>query len=118
MGTACLSQGQARVYAITRHEASTAPDVVTGIFSILDHDAFVLIDPGSTCSFVFSEFVFRVHDNIESLECSLYVSMPAGGIVVVNSIVRACPIKVGDELLYADLIVIKLKEFDVILGID
>ena len=118
MGIAGPSQGQARVYAITRQEASAAPDVVTGIFSILDHNVFVLIDPGSTCSFVSSEFVLKVHGDIEPLEHSLYVSMPAGGIVVVNSIVRACPIKMGGETLYVDLVVIKLDEFDVILGMD
>ena len=38
--------------------------------------------------------------------------------VVVNSIVKACPILVGGEILNADLIVIKLEEFDVILGMD
>ena len=88
--------------------------MVIGIFPIFDHEAFVLIDPGSTCSFVSGEFVLRVHRTIEPLEHNLCVSMPAGGIIVVNSIVRACSINVGDELLYTDLIVIKLEEFDVI----
>ena len=39
--------------------------------------------------------------------------MPARGIVVVNSTIKACPILVSGEILNADLIVIKLEEFDV-----
>ena len=44
--------------------------------------------------------------------------MPTGGMVIVNSVVKACPILVGGEILYANLVVIKLDEFDVILGMD
>ena len=44
--------------------------------------------------------------------------MQAGGIVIVNTVVRACPIEKEGRNLYANLMVIKLKEFDVILGID
>ena len=36
---------QARVYAVTQQDADAAPDVVTGIISILDHDAYTLVDP-------------------------------------------------------------------------
>ena len=38
--------------------------------------------------------------------------------MIVNSIIRACPILVDGKILYADLVVIKLDEFDVILGMD
>ena len=118
VGSTGPSQGQARVYAITRQVAPAAPYVVTGIFPIFDHDALILIDPGSTCSFMSYEFALRVHGIIEPLERSLCVFMPAGGMVVVNSVVKVCPILVDDEILYANLVVIKLDEFDVILGMD
>ena len=39
---------QARVYAVTQQDADAAPDVVTDIISILDHDAYTLVDPGAT----------------------------------------------------------------------
>ena len=92
--------------------------MVTGTFPIFDHDAYILIDLGSTCSFMLYEFALRVNGKIEPLKHSLYVFMPAGGIVVVNSVVKACPILVGGEILYTNLVVIKLDEFDVILGMD
>ncbi|KAL0421010.1 UNVERIFIED_CONTAM: Transposon Tf2-11 polyprotein [Sesamum latifolium] len=74
-------QPQARVYAITKEQAPTAPEYRT-----LGHD--------------------------------LHVSMPAGGVILVNRVVRSCPVVVEGDTLYADLVVINLREFDVILGMD
>ncbi|KAK4395668.1 Transposon Tf2-12 polyprotein [Sesamum angolense] len=111
-------QPQARVYAITKEEAPTAPEVITGSFSICGSSAHVLIDPGSTCSFISHDFASRVHASIESLGHDLCVSMPAGGVMLVNTVVRSCPVVVEGVTLYADLVVINLREFDVILGMD
>ena len=48
---------QARVYAVTQQDADAAPDVVTGIISILDHDAYTLVDSGATHSFASKPFL-------------------------------------------------------------
>ncbi|KAL0282091.1 UNVERIFIED_CONTAM: hypothetical protein Sangu_2970700 [Sesamum angustifolium] len=111
-------QPQARVYAITKEQAPTAPEVITGSFSICGSSAHVLIDPGSTCSFISHGFASRVHASIESLGHDLCVSMPAGDVMLVNTVVRSCLIVVEGVTLYADLVVINLREFDVILGMD
>ena len=50
---------QARVYVVTQQDADAASDVVTGIISILDHDAYTLVDPGSTHSFASKPFLDR-----------------------------------------------------------
>ena len=50
---------QARVYAVTQQDADEAPDVVTCIISILDHDAYTLVDPGATHSFASKPFFDR-----------------------------------------------------------
>ncbi|KAL0427186.1 UNVERIFIED_CONTAM: Transposon Ty3-I Gag-Pol polyprotein [Sesamum latifolium] len=44
--------------------------------------------------------------------------MPAGGVILANRVVRSCPVVVEGDTLYADLVVINLREFDVILGMD
>ena len=44
--------------------------------------------------------------------------MPAGGIIIVDKIVKSYPVIINGSALHADLVVIKLKEFDVILGMD
>ena len=50
---------QAKVYAVTQQDADASPDVVTGIISILDHDAYTLVDPGATHSFPSKHFLDR-----------------------------------------------------------
>ena len=42
--------------------------------------------------------------------------MQAGGILRVNTVVRACLIEKEGRNLHADLMVIKLKDFNIILG--
>ena len=51
---------QARVYAVTQQDADVGPDVVTGIISILDHDAYTLVDLGATHSFASKPFLDRL----------------------------------------------------------
>ncbi|KAL0392765.1 UNVERIFIED_CONTAM: Retrovirus-related Pol polyprotein from transposon opus [Sesamum radiatum] len=48
--------------------------------------AHVLIDPGCTCSSISHDFSSRVHASIESLGYDLCVSMPAGGVMLVNTV--------------------------------
>ena len=55
------------MYAITKQEAPATPDVVTGIFITFGHAAYVLIDPGSTYSFISYEFALKSHSTIESI---------------------------------------------------
>ena len=118
MQTSHVGQPQARVYAITRQEAPFAPNVVTGILSVYGHDAYILIDPGSTCSFISYEFALRVHSDITSLGYDIYVSMLADDVVLVNTIVKDCVVVMGDVSLKVNLVVINLRDFDVILGMD
>ncbi|KAL0291048.1 UNVERIFIED_CONTAM: hypothetical protein Scaly_2651700 [Sesamum calycinum] len=79
-------QPQARVYAITKEQAPTVPEVIICSFSICGSSAYVLIDPGSTCSFISHDFASRVHASIESLGHDLCVSMPTGGVMLVNTV--------------------------------
>ncbi|KAL0404196.1 UNVERIFIED_CONTAM: hypothetical protein Sradi_2060400 [Sesamum radiatum] len=67
---------------------------------------------------VLHDYASRVHASIEPLAHNLCVSMPAGGVILVNTVVRSCPIVVESVTLYADLVVINLRVFDVILGMD
>ena len=48
---------QAKVYVVTQQDADAAPDVVTRITSILEHDAYTLVDPGATHSFASKPFL-------------------------------------------------------------
>ena len=56
-GIQIKARTQDRVYVVTQQDADAAPDVVTGIISILDHDAYTLVDPGATHSIASKHFL-------------------------------------------------------------
>ena len=69
---------QDRVYAMTQQDADAAPNVVTGIISILDHDAYTLVDLGATHSIASKPFLDRFQIETRPLEGCMRVSLPAG----------------------------------------
>ena len=57
-------------------DADAAPDVVTGIISILDHDAYTLVNPGAMYSFASRPFLDRFQIETRQLEGCMRVSLP------------------------------------------
>ena len=52
--------------------------MVTGIISILDHDAYTLVDPGATHSFASRPFLDCFQIGTRLLEGRMSVSLPVG----------------------------------------
>ncbi|KAL0383099.1 UNVERIFIED_CONTAM: hypothetical protein Scaly_0597200 [Sesamum calycinum] len=111
-------QTQARIYNMTREEAPASNGVISGTILLFDVEAYVLIDPGSTHSYISSELAFKIPGKNSPLGYNLMVYLPVGGGVVVNSVRKGSIVRIGDVNLPVDLIVMDLKEFDVIFGMD
>ena len=77
-------------------------------------NAIVLFDSGATHSFVASTFVKEVVKSDKGWN----ITIPTGVNQVATWICRRCPIFLGHLILPADLIVLDMKEFDIILGMD
>ena len=60
--------------------------------SIFDHDAYALIDPGSTHSYVATAFTQKIDKELSQMDCSLVISMPVGESVTVDQIYKECPV--------------------------
>ena len=43
---------QARVFTVAQQEADASPYVINGMISVYDHDAYALVNPGATHSFI------------------------------------------------------------------
>ena len=86
---------QARVYAVTQQDADAAPDVVTGIISILDHDAYTLVDPGATHSFASKPFLDCFQIETYPLEGRMRVSLPAGDPLFSDRVARDSRVLIG-----------------------
>ena len=109
---------QARVYAVTQHEADAAPDVVTSIISILDHDAYTLVDPGAIHSFAPKPFLDRFQIETQPLEGLMRFSLPAGDPLLADRVVRDSRVLIEGQEFPADLVALDMRDFDVVLGMD
>ena len=109
---------QAGVYAVTQQDTDAAPDVVTGIISILDHDAYTLVDPRATHSFASKHFLDRFHIKTQPLEGCMRVSLPAEDPLFSDRVFRDSRIPIGGQEFPADLVTLDMSDFDVVLGMD
>ena len=109
---------QAIVYAVTQQDADAAPDVVTGIIYILDHDAYTLVDLGATHSFASKHFLDRSQIKTQPLEGHMRVSLPIGDPLFSDRVVKDSKVLIGGQEFPADLIALDMRDFDVVLGMD
>ena len=103
---------------MTQQDADAAPDVVTGIISILDHDAYTLVDPGGTHSFASKTFLDRFQIETQPLEGRMRVSLRAGDPFFSDRVVRDSRVLIGGQEFPTDLIALDVRDFDVVLGMD
>ena len=108
----------ARVYTVTQQAADATPDVVTGTISLFDIDAHVLVDSEATHSFISREFIERVGIEMKPTECSMVVSLPTGDSRIANRVYRGSKVTIASHEFEADLIVLDIHDFDIILGMD
>ncbi|XP_038985579.1 uncharacterized protein LOC120111760 [Phoenix dactylifera] len=110
---------QGRVYALTQHDADASNTVVIGTIEISSMNAYILIDPGATHSFVSADFVGRNSTLISlPLETELCVSIPNGDVILVNFVCKDCILNIEGREMKVDLLVLGMKDFDMILGMD
>ncbi|GFZ04934.1 hypothetical protein Acr_17g0005060 [Actinidia rufa] len=110
------SGGQPRLYAVT--DIAPEPSVIRGTFPVFNSWATVLIDTGASCSFIASAFAFALGLEVDLLDSTLLVDTPVGGVVPLNRVCRGCVLVIADRRIEADLVVMDMSGFDIILGMD
>ncbi|XP_070056551.1 uncharacterized protein [Nicotiana tomentosiformis] len=109
----------ARFYTfLARPDAEASDAVITFIISICGKDASVLFDPGSTYSYVSSLFAHFLGVSRESLSTPVYVSTLVGDSVVVDQMYRSCVVTFCGYETRADLLLLDMTDFEIILGMD
>ena len=111
-------QTQARVFAVTQQEADVAPEVMTGTIQVFESDAYVLIDPGATHSFISAKFIAQVNIEIQPIDCSMVVSLPTGDSRIADRVYMGCRVIIEGHEFMANLVLLDIQDFDVILGMD
>ncbi|XP_075504421.1 uncharacterized protein LOC142541853 [Primulina tabacum] len=92
--------------------------MIIGMFLISGITAIALLDSRATHSFISESFVKRLGITASTIETQLAIALPSGQELQTDQIVRGCPIYVQGHQMYAELIVLKITDFDVILGMD
>ncbi|XP_075663221.1 uncharacterized protein LOC142632761 [Castanea sativa] len=91
---------------------------VVSIIPVSTTYAYALFDPGATHSFISTNFAKKHNFKFEPMESELCVDTPVGGVVVADSVCKACVVKIADRELLADLTLLEMRDFDIILGMD
>ena len=92
--------------------------MITGIISVYDHDAYALVDPGATHSFISVPFTERHQIESQPIDGRMVVSVPNGDTMISGRIVPGSRLVIQNKDFPADLIVLGIHDFDIILGMD
>ncbi|XP_052487999.1 uncharacterized protein LOC105771964 [Gossypium raimondii] len=121
-GTAQPPGAEARqsalVYAFHRQEDRDAPDVIMGTFLIFDMPYTVLIDIGSTHSFVACSISKNLGIPVESTSSEVAILNSLGQSVRVSKLYMDVSLEVQGTVFLANLMELPFGEFDMILGMD
>ena len=109
---------QGRMYALTTQDAQATDTVVASILPLFSAHTKVLFDPGSTHSFVSCAFAKNHDKSPELLDFELSISTLVGDTLMTNLVLKSCITCIEGRELLADLVLLDMHDFDVILGMD
>ena len=90
---------------------------MTGAFTINQHSVYALFDTGATLSFVSSQVITLCMLETHSVFPTLRVETPVGS-THFNQIAKDVKLTTGSQVLPADLLILPLEDFDIILSMD
>jgi hypothetical protein len=111
-------QTSGRVFCLETGEAQNPNAVITGTFIVNTVPVEILFDAGATHSFINPAVVSRLACACEELTVQLCVSTPVGSSYCADLVVRDCKIEIEGRWFSADLILLGIQGYDVILGMD
>ncbi|XP_070022568.1 uncharacterized protein [Nicotiana sylvestris] len=106
-------------YALVgRQDQESSPDIVTCMLTIFSHDAYTLIDPGSTLSFI-TPFIARKFGIVpEILSDTFVVSTSVRVSIIARWVYRGCTVTVCSRQTSAELVELDMLDFDAIMAMD
>lgn len=108
------------MFALVPRDVRSVEEVVVleGTLAICSLHPYVLVDSGSTYSFMSTGFAIIMTRTLRPLDYELLVSQPLGDSVPCNTVYVGCDICIRDKYLAVNLILIDMGYFDAILGMD
>ena len=106
------------MFTLTPQDAQASNVVVASTLSMCSVEARVLFHPGASYSFVSPIFTSRIVWQPSRLLIPLSVSTPLSDELETDVFFSSCPVIVEGRELLADLVLLDVIDFDVILGMD
>ncbi|XP_073137407.1 uncharacterized protein [Henckelia pumila] len=107
-----------RVFMMQAEEAGPDTTLITGRILVAGVATKALLDSGATHSFISEAFVLKWGIQREELLVGFSVIIPSGEELTTKSLVRSLELLLQGQTVVADLIVLPMPEFDLILGMD
>ena len=92
--------------------------MITGMISVYDHDAYALVDLRATHSFISIPFTERHQIESQPIDGGMVVSVPNGYTLISERIVPSSKLVIQNKDFPADLIVLGIHDFDIVLGMN
>lgn len=96
------------------NEAEDVATVVAGTIPIFGQIAFTVFDSGATHSFVSFRFARKISSMPVKLESEFYVAS-SGEVLNCKEVLKGCAMTIANRELGADLVIMYIYDFDVIL---
>ena len=103
---------------MTADEAQANSNSVTGIITVFGEPARVLFDSRANRSFISTSFALHANRELTPFKSRLVVTTLLGEKILRTSVLKGCEILVEGVVLKANLIPLKMFDFNVILGMD
>ncbi|GJU21556.1 reverse transcriptase domain-containing protein [Tanacetum coccineum] len=107
-----------RAYLLRDKNAHQDPNVVTGTFLLNQHLARVLLDSGADKSFVSISLSSKLNILPITLDTTYDIEMADGNLVGTNTVIQGCTLILLNQPFEIDLMPIKLRSFDIVIGMD
>jgi len=113
-------QAGGRVYCLKADEEGDEDPhaVISGMLFVNAIPVIVLFDAGATHSFINPDTASRMDCECTELDVQLHVTTPVGSIYHTERVARNCAIIISGRLFQGDLILLGIRGYDVILGMD
>jgi len=113
-------QAGGRVYCLEAKEEGDQDlhTVISGMFLVNAIPVTVLFDAGATHSFINPDTTSRMDCECTEMDVQLYVTTPVGSVYQAERVARNCTSIISGRLFLGDLILLGIRGYDVILGMD
>ncbi|KAH6776515.1 hypothetical protein C2S52_014076 [Perilla frutescens var. hirtella] len=117
------SQGQsppqlARTYALNQQQATKAPGNLAGTITHSKTPVLALFDTGASHSFIAESVCKKLKIKPENAENALEISIPSGKRMTSRKVCTNLELNIEGENIKSNLYVIKIQDFDIIIGMD